>query len=443
MGEVAAEVRIEEINSVKKKLSLEISWSEVKRELDEAYNAIGKKAKVKGFRPGKTPRKILEMYYKDQAEDEAISNLVSKSYSKALETNEIMAVSQPVIDQKGIEINKDFIYSATVEVQPAFEAKDYTGIEVEKEELEITDSDAETRLEQLRQMYGTIESIEEDREVAEGDFVSIDFEGKVDDEVRKELSSENYLLEIGSKTFVPGFEEQLIGARKDELREVQVTFPDEYQNKDFAGKKSLFSVTVKDIREKKIPDLDENFIKNFEAYETLEDLKKDIRNSLIEENESRIKADLRNNIVIKLLDNNEFEVPSTFVDRQVYYMMMDARQRMINNGMPPEKAAEISVNLHDRFEGDATRMVKTSLLLDKISEKEAITVDEKEVEERLKELAHSYAQDYESLRANYEKNNLIDRLKDEILEQKTLNFLEEKADIKVVKKKSEEKKGEE
>jgi len=443
VGEVAAEVKIEEINSVKKKLSLEIPWSEVKRELDEAYNMVGKKAKVKGFRPGKTPRKILEMYYKDQAEEEAISNLVSKSYSKALETNEIMAVSQPVIDQKGIETDKDFAYSATVEVQPVFEPKDYIGIEAEKEELEITDSDVETRLEQLRQMYSTIESIEEDREVAEGDFVSIDFEGKVDDEVRKELSSENYLLEIGSRKFAPGFEEQLIGAQKGEFREVQVTFPDEYQNKDFAGKKSLFSVTVKDIREKKIPDLDENFIKNFETYETLEDLKKDIRKSLIEENESRIKSDLRNNIIIKLLDNNEFKVPSTFVNRQIYYMIMDAQQRMIRNGMPPEKATEISVNLHDRFEGDATRMVKTSLLLDKISEKESITVDEKEVEERLKELAHNYAQDYESLRTNYEKNNLIDRLKDEILEQKTLNFLEEKADIKVMKKKSEEEKGEE
>ena len=443
MGEVAAEVKIEEINSVKKKLSLEIPWSEVKRELDDAYGVIGKKAKVKGFRPGKTPRKILEMHYKSQAEEEAISNLVSKSYSKALETNEIMAVSQPVIDQKGIETNKDFIYSATVEIQPVFEPEDYTGIEVEKEELEITDSDVEARLEELRQMYSTIESIEEDRKVIEGDFVSIDFEGKVDDEVRKELSSENYLLEIGSRKFVPGFEEQLIGAQKGELREVQVTFPDEYQNKNFAGKESLFSVTVKDIREKKIPDLDENFIKNFETYETLEDLKKDIRKSLIEENESRIKSDLRNNIIIKLLDNNEFEVPSTFVNRQIYYMIMDAQQRMIRNGMPPEKATEISVNLHDRFEGDATRMVKTSLLLDKISEKESITVDEKEVEERLKELAHNYAQDYESLRTNYEKNNLIDRLKDEILEQKTLNFLEEKADIKVVKKKSEEKKGEE
>ncbi len=443
MGEVAAEVKIEEINSVKKKLSLEIPWSEVKRELDDAYGVIGKKAKVKGFRPGKTPRKILEMHYKSQAEEEAISNLVSKSYSKALETNEIMAVSQPVIDQKGIETDKDFIYSATVEIQPVFEPEDYTGIEVEKEELEITDSDVEARLEQLRQMYSTIESIEEDRKVIEGDFVSIDFEGKVEDEVRKELSSENYLLEIGSRKFVPGFEEQLIGAQKGELREVQVTFPDEYQNKNFAGKESLFSVTVKDIREKKIPDLDENFIKNFETYETLEDLKKDIRKSLIEENESRIKSDLRNNIIIKLLDNNEFEVPSTFVNRQIYYMIMDAQQRMIRNGMPPEKATEISVNLHDRFEGDATRMVKTSLLLDKISEKESITVDEKEVEERLKELAHNYAQDYESLRTNYEKNNLIDRLKDEILEQKTLNFLEEKADIKVMKKKSEEEKGEE
>ncbi|MBN2515275.1 MAG: trigger factor [Deltaproteobacteria bacterium] len=443
MSEMVAEVKIEDISTVKKKLFLEIPWTEVKTELDEAYRTVGQKAKIKGFRAGKAPRKILEQFYKKEAEEEAISNLVSKSYTNALEIHNIMAVSQPVIDQKGIEIDKKFAYSATVEVHPLFEPQDYSGMEVEKEEYEITDDDVEARIEQIRQMYSTIESIEEDRDVINGDYVVIDFEGKVDETIRKELTSENYLLEIGSNMFIPGFEEKLIGTKKGETKELRVDFPEDYTAKDFAGKEGLFSVTLKDIRVKNVPELDENFIKNFEAYESIDELKKDIHKSLTDENEARIKSDLRKNLVTKLLEKNEFEVPSTFVNRQIYYMMIDVQQRMINNGMDPQKAAQISSNLHDKFESDATRMVKTSLLLAKIAEKESIIVDEKDIEERLHELTTKYSQDYDSLKGAYESNNLIDRLKDEILEEKTLNFLEEKADLKTVTKKSKKVTGEE
>ena len=443
MSEMVAEVKIEDISTVKKKLSLEIPWTEVKTELDEAYRMVGQKAKIKGFRAGKAPRKILEQFYKKEAEEEAISNLVSKSYTNALETNNIMAVSQPDIDQKGIEIDKIFAYSATFEVQPVFEPQDYSGVEVEKEEHEITDGDVDVRLKQIQDMYSTIESIEEDRDVINGDYVLIDFEGKVDETIRKELTSENYLLEIGSNMFIPGFEEKLIGTKKGETKEIQVSFPEDYAAKDFAGKEGSFSVTLKDIRVKTMPELDENFIKNFETYESIDDLKKDIQKNLTEENEARIKSDLRKNLVTKLLEKNEFEVPSIFVNRQVYYMMMDAQQRMTNNGMDPQKAAQISSNLHEKFEIDATRMVKTSLLLAKIAEKESIIVGEKDIEERLQELTTKYSQDYDSMREAYESNNLIDRLKDEILEEKTLNYLEEKADLKVVKKTNEEVTGEE
>ena len=443
MSEMVAEVKIEDISSVKKKLFLEIPWTEVKTELDKAYRIVGQKAKIKGFRVGKAPRKILEQFYKKEAEEEAISNLVSKSYATVLETNNIMAVSQPVIDQKGIEIDKEFAYSATVEVQPVFEPQDYIGLEVEKEEYKIIDSDLEARLEQIRQMYSTIETIEEDRSVLNGDYVVIDFEGQVEETIRKELTSENYLLEIGSNMFIPGFEEQLIGTKKGETKEIRVTFPEDYAAKDFAGKEGIFSVALKDIRVKNLPELDENFIKNFESYESIDDLKKDIHKSLEEENETRIASDLRKNLVTSLLEKNEFEVPSTFVNRQIYYMMMDVQQRMVNNGMAPEKAAQISSNLHDKFESDATRMVKTSLLLAKIAEKESIVVDAGDVEKRLQELTKKYSQNYDTLKEAYESNNLIDRLKDEILEEKTLNFLEEKADLKIVTKKREEVTGEE
>jgi len=443
VGQIEAEVSIEDISSVKKKMLLEISWADVKKELDKAYRVIGKKAKVKGFRPGKTPRKVLEMYYKNQAEEEAVSTLVGESYADAVKKNKISVVDNPVIDQKGIEVNKNFEYTATVEIEPVFEPKDYAGLEVEKEEYEVKGEDVETRLEQLRQMYSAFESIEDNRGIIEGDFVNIDFEGKVDGKTSKELTSKNYTLEIGSKIFVPGFEDQLIGVNKGESKEIEVRFPDDYPSKDVAGKDGIFSVSVNDIKEKRLPDLDENFIKNFDAYDKLEDLKKDIRESLIKENETRINTDLKNMIIDRLLENNEFEIPSVFVNRQINYMVLDARQRMINNGMNPEKAAEISSNLHDRFESEAKKMVKTSLLIHKIAEKESITVDEKDIEVKLRELARKLAQDYESMKASYETNNIKEHLKHEILEQKTLDFLEGKSDIKNVKKSNNKKTGEE
>jgi len=443
VGQLEAEVSIEDISSVKKKMLLEIPWADVKKELDKAYRVIGQKAKVKGFRPGKTPRKVLEMYYKNQAEEEAVSTLVGESYADAVKENKISVVDNPVINQKGIEVNKNFEYTATVEIEPVFEPKDYIGLEVEKEEYELKDEDVETRLEQLRQMYSTFESIEDNRGIIEGDFVDIDFEGKVDGETSKGLTSKNYMLEIGSKTFVPGFEDQLIGVNKGESKEIQVTFPDDYPSKDVAGKDAIFSVSVNDIKEKKLPDLDENFTKNFDAYDKLEDLKKDIRESLIKENETRLKTDSNNMMIDRLLENNEFEIPSVFVNRQINYMVLDAQQRMINNGMNPEKAAEISPNLRDRFESEAKKMVRTSLLIHKIAEKESITVDEKDIEVKLRELAQELAQDYESMKASYESNNLKEHLKHEILEQKTLDFLEEKADIQNVKKSNNKTTGEE
>ncbi|MCD6152334.1 MAG: trigger factor [Syntrophobacterales bacterium] len=442
MGQIEAEVSIEDISSVKRKMLFEIPWADVKKELDKAYHVIGKKAKVKGFRPGKTPRKVLEMYYKNQAEEEAVSILVGESYADAVKENRISVVDNPVIDQKGIELNKNFKYTATVEIEPVFEPKDYIGLEVEKEEYEVKDEDVEARLEQLRQMYSTLESIEDNRGIIEGDFVNIDFEGKVDGKTSKKLTSKNYMLEIGSKIFVPGFEDQLIGVSKGESKEIKVRFPDDYPSKNVAGKDGIFSVSVNDIKEKRLPDLDENFIKNFDAYDKLEDLKKDIRESLVKENETRINADLKNMIIDRLLENNEFEIPSVFVNRQIDYMALGARQRMINDGMNPEKAAEISSNLHDRFKSEAEKIVKTSLLIHKIAEKESITVDEKDIEVKLRELARKLAQDYESLKASYETNNLKEHLKNEILEQKTLDFLEEKSDIRNVKKSNNKKQGE-
>lgn len=443
MGEITAEITIEDISPAKKKMSLEIPWSKVKNALDDAYRKIGKQAKVKGFRPGKTPRDVLESLYKKEAEEDAVSSIISESYVNALETNKITPVTQPVINRGGIETDQVFSYTATFEVVPSFEPKDYHGLDVEKEVYEVTDDDVAARLDSLRDMYSTLEAVDDDRGVSEGDFVSVAFEGSVDGEVRKELTTENYLLQIGSETFVPGFEEQLMGVKKGENATVTVTFPEEYHAKELTGKEGVFTVTVKDIHVKKVPELDDAFVKNLQTYETIDELKDGVRKSLEEEYAARTKSELRNRLVSRLIEHNEIDVPPSFVERQIYYMMMDAERRMIGNGMPREEAAQISSNLHERFRDDAERMVRTSLILEKIAEKESISVSDEDVNERIRETARQYGQTYETIRAAYEKNNVIERLRDEILEQKTLDFLEEQATIKVVTKTTDKETGDE
>ena len=439
---MASEVKIEDISSVQRKLSFEVLWDDVKREIDSIYKTVGRSAKIRGFRPGKAPRNVLELHYKEKVEEEVVSNLVTKHFSDAVEKNNIDVVAQPVIDQKGITKGENFLFTATVDVQPLLDPRDYAGLALEKESLSVTKADVDDRLTQIRQMYATLEDVAEDRGLADGDFALIDFAGTIGGEARKELVSKDHTLQIGSQSFVPGFEEKLIGMKKGESRDITVTFPETYGAKDIAGKEVLFSVTLKNIREKILPKLNEEFVKNFEKYESLEDLKNDVKKSLEEEGESRIKEQLRNKIIDTLLEKNEFEVPPSWVERQTYAMMLDARQRMVQNGMPDDQAAEISYNMHDRFLEQATRMVKTSFILGKIAEKESIEVSEDDVDEKLKEIAQRYAQEYESVKKFYEGDGMKERLKDQLLETKIIDFIQEKADITVVKKAKKTKTGE-
>lgn len=439
MDSSSVEAKIEEINSVKKKLLFEIPWAEVKNELDSAYGAVGRAARIKGFRSGKIPRKLLEVHYKDQAEEQAISNLITKSYSDAIKKNDIMPVDHPIIDQKGIEANKDFSFTATIEIMPVVDPKDYTGLEVEKEEVNVDEGDIQERIEQLRRMYGTLEDIKEDREAVKGDYIMMDFEGKADGEALKELALKGYMVEIGSDTFFPGFEEQLLGVKKDESKEIKITLPNDFYLKNAAGKEVTFSVDVKAIKEKKLPELDDAFIENFEEYESLEDLKAGIKKSLEDEKSDKAKSDVRNRIIDRLLENNEFEVPSSWVERQINSMVTNAKQRMMSGGISPDKAAEMTQDLHDKFKDQAARAVKTSFLLGKIAEKESIDVTDEDVENKLKGLAEELSRDYETLKKAYEDSGLKYRLKDELLEQNIFDFIEGKSNIKTVKKISEAK----
>jgi len=433
VSDISAAVKIEDISTVKKKLSFDIPWADVKNELDAVYRKVGKKAKVRGFRPGRIPRGILEAHYREEAEEETVSNLVNRYYWETLQEKEIPAVMQPEIEQKGIEADKNFIFSATVEVEPAVESRDYVGLELEKEEPVVTGEDLEARMREIRQMFATMEEVSEDRGIIAGDFVTLDFAGALAGKPLKELKSENYLLEIGSKTFVPGFEEQVIGMKKGDTKSVAVQFPENYHAAHLAGKDVEFAVMIKGIRIKKIPEIDEQFIKNFEKYESLEALRDDVRKNLEEEKKRKIAVAFQRQISDRLLEKNAFEVPDSFVERQIYFMMSDTQRRMVSGGMDPKKAAEFSFKLHDQFREEAARIVKTVLLLKGIAGKEGLTAGDDEVEKQIREIAAQRAQDYEILKKSLDNDDLIDNIRSEILNRKTYEFLEANAKVTTVR----------
>ena len=436
VSEMNVAVKIEDVSPVKKKLSFEIPWDDVKKEIDVMYRKVAKTARVPGFRQGKTPRNILERHYKDHVEEETITKLVNQYYWDALKEHDIQAVTQPQLEHQGIAPDKIFNFTATVEVEPLLEPKGYVDLELEKEVLAVTDLDIENRLTEIQQMFATMQDIEEDRGLINGDFATLDFEGMLEGEALKELKAENYFIEVGSGNMVPGFEDQLIDMKKEEAKQIQVRFPDDYQAAHLAGKDVSFTVTLKGLKEKKLPEINEDFVKNFEKYDSLESLKADILKSLEAEHTARIAADFRKLIADKLLENkeNEFEVPPSFVERQIFQMMADTQRRLLSRGMDKKMATELTVKMHDTFKDEARKIVLTAMIIKNIGRLENISTSENEVEDRIRMLAEGRGQTVEALRESLDKDDMLDHIRNEVLHQKVFDFIESKSKIQVVQK---------
>jgi len=436
VNEISQTVKIEEISPVKKKLSFEIPWEETKVVLDDVYRKIGKTANVRGFRPGKIPRPVLEKFYKDHAEEEAMTQLFNQHFWDALKEHAIEPVSKPEIDQQGIEPEKAFVFSATVETEPVFDPEGYVGLEIDREEVEATDADMEAKLQELQEMYSTMEEISEDSEVVSGNHVVIDFQGAVEGQPLKELKADDYLLEVGSNTFITGFEDQLLGMKKGETRDVAVKFPEDYHHKDVAGKDAIFTVIIKNIKEKQIPEINEEFVKNFEQYNTMDELRDDLRKNIEAEKQEQVDGNMKMAIIEKLIEKNPIVAPDSLVERQIHSMMADTRWRMSMQGIDADKAAKILPQYHDLYKKDATRIVKTFLLVSRIGEKENISVSAEELNEHIRELAEKRNQSYDSFRAALAKDDLLESIMSELTNKKVIDFIKDKANIRIVKKES-------
>ncbi len=429
MTETTAAVQIEEISPVQKKLSFDVPWEDVRKELDEAYRQVGKKAHVRGFRQGKVPRRVLEVYYKDQAEGEAVSSLVNRFYWDALQAHDIQAVTQPVIDQKGIEPDRGFSFTATVEVEPSVEPTGYVGMELVRQEVSVGEEDIDRRIDQIREMFATLAEVSDDRPIRKGDFVTFDFEGSVDGVVRDEMKADGYFLEIGSGRFIPGFEDQLEGMAKDGEKEFPITFPADYGAPEIAGKEALFKVKIRDFREKKLPEVNEDFVKNFEKYESMEDFRAEIRKALEEEARTRSRTALRDQILDKLLTGHDFEIPPSFADRQTILMMGDLQRSLMTQGMPKDQASRQAISQIERVRGEAKKVVKSILLLKRIAQIENIEVGEDEVEEKVLDIAAKRGMPVDALKKQLEEEERMDDIRLELRNEKVFEFIIDRGQI--------------
>ncbi|MEZ4598969.1 MAG: trigger factor [Syntrophotaleaceae bacterium] len=435
-------VKVEDISSVKKQLSFDVPAARVGEEIEKAYQQIAKTAKVKGFRPGKVPRQILERQYASQMESQVFEKLIRESFYQALADHKIAAVSGPEITDAGsLEKGKDFTFQAQVEVRPEVEPKDYIGLNLKKETLKVDEKVIDDRLEEMR--AGSATMVDADRDEArQGDIVVLDFEGFINGVPFENGKAENHQLELGSKTFIAGFEEQLTGMKKGQEGEIEVTFPLDYGKKELAGQDAVFKVRIKEIREKVLPELNDEFAAQF-GLASLADLREKIAESFQVQQAERIERDFKDHLIDALVERNPFELPESMIEQQLEYMFENLQNRMQSQGMSMQALGLTPESFRNIYRQIAIKQVKGSLILEGIALKEKIQVEESEIEEKLEEIAEKNNASKEMVLNFYADESRRRGLVSQLGEEKVIHFLTGNASIEMVEGpvKSEESEG--
>jgi trigger factor len=422
-------VTVEEISSIKKKISVEIHVDQVTKEVESFYQQVGKQAKIKGFRPGKIPRDILERYFKDHVKSEVIQKLIQESYPAALSEKDLHPVSPPVIDPGELESGKPFQYSATVEVKPEIKIDGYIGLNIEGKKESAKEEEVEERLKGLQNLHAQLKTVPELRPIQSGDHVIIDYEARMDNKPLEEGKAVDFTVEVGSGRFIPALEEKLVGLNLEEEKEIEVPFPEDYGYKKWAGKTVPFLVKVKEIKEKVLPPLDDEFAKDLGDYASLEDLKAKLKEEIEKEKELILDRQLKDQMIEQLIQANSFEIPESMVVEQAKALVSDTKLRLAGQGIALKNLNIPEEKLQEDYREVAQKQVRTYLILEKIAAQEGITVTDEEADERLQSISERTHQKFDVVKRYYEKNGLIPELKTGILTDKTLTFLLEKANI--------------
>lgn len=424
-------VKVEEVSSIKKKLIFEVAPEQVDKEIRRAFQKIGKTAKVKGFRAGKIPVSVLEKYYGAQMEQDVLTSLINATYFKALDEHDVQAVGEPnIVESSGINKGAAFTYEAEVEIKPEVTAKEYTKLSLEKEKFIADPKAVEVRLDEMRVSRGQIE-VTNRKKARNGDSVLIDFEGFIGEDAFAGGTGEDYLLELGSGSFIPGFEEQVIGMQRDEAKDVEVSFPEDYGQAELAGKPAVFKVVLKEIKEKVIPELDDEFAKGF-GVDTLDELKKQLQTSYETQETRRIENDLREKLISALIENNPIEVPGAMIAKQLDYMYENITNRMQSQGMTPQMLGLTPENFRENYRATAIEQVSGNLILEAIGRQENIVAEVSEIDAKLEEIAAMANAPVEMVKKYYAGAEARSGLLAQIAEEKVISFLLGSAKVKEV-----------
>ena len=425
-------IKVEKTDN-KNELKLEFTVAAEKFEdaMKKVYFQTAKYFNIPGFRKGKAPMKIVEKYYGESIfYEDAFNEILKEEYDKELKENDITAVSYPEFDIKQMEKGKDLIFTATVQVKPEVKLGKYKGIELKKVEYTVKDEDIDHELGHMQERNSRIVTVE-DKPVEKGNIAVIDFEGFVDEKAFEGGKAEGYELEIGSNTFIPGFEDQIVGMKAGEEKDVKVKFPDEYFSKDLAGKEATFKVKLHEIKKKELPKIDDDFAKDVSEFDTLADLKADIKSKMEKENEERAKYESEEAAIEAVCKDVEVEIPSGMIETEIDNMVKDVENKLSYQGLTLDQYLKLTnktnESLRKEFDEQANKAVKSRLVLEAIIKAEDIKPEDKEVEEKVKEMAKNYGRSEEELLKNEGfKSYIVDNMKYE----KAIAFILDNAKMK-------------
>lgn len=420
---------VEKIEKSQVKLKIEVDAKDFEKAVEKAYQKNKNRIMVPGFRKGKAPRKIIERYYGETIfYEDALNEACPDAYVRAVEETRIEPVDQPNIEIVQMGPGENLIFNATVTVKPEVELGEYKGIEIEKVEYNVTDQDVEERINQIREQNARWLSVE-DGTAKEGHRLTIDFKGYINGEAFEGGSAEKFPLELGSGQFIPGFEEQLVGTKVGEEKEIQVVFPEDYHVEELKGKEATFSVKVHEIKEKELPALDDEFAKDASEFDTLDEFRADIKKSMEKNAQERAKAEMENQLLKKVTENAHVDIPDVMVETQLDSILRDFDFGLRFQGLDLERYLQIiGISMNDfraQYKDEAYNRVKTQLVLEKIASEEKIEATEEDLEKEYARMAEQYKQDVEKVKENYKGRE--QGLKESIAIQKTIDFLMDNA----------------
>lgn len=425
------QVEIENLNPLEKKISVKIPADVVTREIEATYRSLNQKIKLKGFRPGKIPQSILARLYKTQVEEEVATKLINDSLAEAVKEHNLAPVSEPNVLNHAFTTENDFTYAVSFEVKPELSVQDYLGVEIEVPEVVVTEEEIDAELEKLQENHAQLKPLEDLRPVRAKDMVLVDFEGTLAGQPIEGWKVVNHLVEAGSGTLIGDLDKSLIGMQIGEEKDINFTLPVDYLRKELAGKEITVHLKVKEIKEKILPQVDDEFAKDLGEYQTVKDLKEHLHRLIEERKKEETRQIKKEKILEKLVANHSFSVPKTMIERQVQSFLARAELQLAKQGKRIESALPEGEKLQETFRPLAEKEVRGSLILEKIAEIEKISVSEAELDAYLEKLAKRLNRRVEAVKSLYQQRNLMDELRQQVLEEKTLDFLIEKAKIKI------------